>query len=220
MSIGLIHSNSMRLFLALGIVLVILALYQTGILNDINPDSIRANIEAAGSLGPLLFILVYCVATVLFIPGTPFTLLGGVLFGVVFGSLYVIIGATIGAMLAFLLARFVGGRWLTLVPGAVGERLRMYDDRLVSHGFMTVLLLRLVPLFPFNGLNVALGLTQVKLQHYALATGLGIIPGTVAYVYFGNAIATVSPREIVIAVLGILLLIVAGRLLSKRLSSV
>lgn len=209
-----------RLFLGFGIVLGVITLYYTGVLASFEPGTIRASIEAAGPLGPLLFIIVYCVATVLFIPGTPFTLLGGVLFGSVFGSLYVIIGATIGAMLAFLLARFVGGRWLTLVPGTVGERLRMYDDRLVSHGFMTVLLLRLVPLFPFNGLNVALGLTQVKFRHYALATGLGIIPGTVAYVYFGNAIATVSPREIVIAVLGMLLLIVIGRLLSKRLLSV
>jgi len=191
----------------------------TSIGDWLSVDVLRAEIEAFGTAAPLAFILLYAVITVLFLPGTPFTLLAGVLFGPWLGTVSVVVGASVGAVMAFLFARYVGGSLSHSVGGSVGQKLRVYDARLRERGFVTVLLLRLVPLFPFNGLNFGLGVTSVAFKDYALATVVGIIPGTFAYVYFGNAVGTFSAANIVIGVILILLLVLGARLLHKKFAT-
>jgi uncharacterized membrane protein YdjX (TVP38/TMEM64 family) len=200
------------LFVVLGLALVAEV---TGFRDFVASGQLQLMIERSGPLAPLLFISIYAVATILFVPGTPLTLLGGALFGPIFGSIYVILGATIGAVGAFLLARYVGGSWLTSGAGTILQRLRTYDEQLVRNGFVTVLILRLVPLFPFNGLNFCLGLTRLRLRIYILATFIGIIPGTVAYVYFGASLASFNLHQIIGAIIGL----VAVSLLGKYLLS-
>ena len=168
-----------------------------------------------GWYGGLAFIGLYAVASMLFIPGTPLTILAGVLFGPVYGVVYTIIGATIGATLLFLVARYAG-RGFIVEYVARHARLQAYDAQLAKDGFMTVLILRFIPLFPFNGLNLALGLTPVPIRAYILGTFLGIIPGTAALVYFGTALATVNAWHIAIAVGVLVALTYAGKLLATR----
>jgi uncharacterized membrane protein YdjX (TVP38/TMEM64 family) len=151
----------------------------------------RLSIEAltgwVGSLGwiaPIVFIGCYVVATVFFMPGLLFTLAGGVLFGPVYGTLYNLTGATLGATCAFLVARYVAYDW---VAQRSGKKLGQLVKGVESEGWRFVAFVRLVPLFPFNLLNYALGLTKIRLSHYIVTSLVFMAPGGAAYTYLGYA---------------------------------
>jgi uncharacterized membrane protein YdjX (TVP38/TMEM64 family) len=141
-------------------------------------------VQGLGAIAPVAFILIYNIATVLLIPGSILTLGGGVLFGLVWGSIYVLVAATLGATIAFLIGRYFTQTW-------VKQQLNKYpkfaaiETAVAKEGFKIVLLTRLSPLFPFNLLNYAFGITQVSLKDYVLGS-IGMIPGTILYVYFGS----------------------------------
>ncbi len=147
---------------------------------------LRAIESVRGSpLGPVFFIAGYALATALALPGTIFTLAGGAVFGFGLGTLYNSIGANIGASLAFWLARALGRDGLTRI---LGKRAEALDKVTANHGFQTLLTLRLIPVAPFNALNFASGLTSMRWSSYALATVIGILPGTAVYTYFADAL--------------------------------
>ena len=133
-------------------------------------------------VAPLLFILIYALGTVLFLPGSVLTLAGGALFGPLWGTLYNLAGATLGASLAFLVARYLAGDW---VEQRASGRLRRLKQGVEQEGWRFVAFVRLVPLFPFNLLNYALGLTRIRLLDYALASFIFMAPGALAYTYLG-----------------------------------
>ena len=141
-------------------------------------------IQDAGIWAPLLFMAVYAIAAVLFLPGSVLTLAGGALFGPVLGTFYNLTGATIGATLAFLIARYLASAW---VANKAGGRLKQLIKGVEAEGWRFVAFTRLVPLFPFNLLNYALGLTRIKLSHYLLATYICMLPATIAFSYLGYA---------------------------------
>lgn len=141
-------------------------------------------VQEAGAAGPVLFMLIYTVVTVLFLPGSVLTLAGGALFGPVLGTLYSLSGATIGATLAFLVARYLASQW---VEQKTGGRLKQLKEGVEAEGWRFVVFVRLVPLFPFNLLNYALGLTRIKLWHYVIASYVCMLPGAIAYTYLGYA---------------------------------
>ncbi len=147
-------------------------------------ESFNLWVEDLGFLGYIVFFGMYVLSTVLFLPGSVLTLGAGFLFGVVGGSVAVSLSATVGASLAFLIARY-------LARNAVAERLSRnekfaaVDSAIGREGGKIVLLLRLSPIFPFNALNYLLGLTAVRFWSYLLASWIGMMPGTVLYVYLG-----------------------------------
>ena len=188
----------------------------TSLSEVLSPEQLALRVSSFGPLAPLFFVGVYAIASVAFLPGTPLTLLGGVLFGPIYGALYVLIGATLGAVGAFLTARYFGSSIFAKSDSDLGRRLANYNERLANHGFLTVVFLRLVPLFPFNGLNFALGLTEIRLRDYFLGTFIGIIPGTVALVYFGDSLASLDLVKIVVALIILLLLTFGGKWVIKK----
>lgn len=147
-------------------------------------------VAGLGVWGPVVFILGYAVAAVAFIPGSLLTLAAGAIFGLAWGTVYTLIGATLGAGLAFLVARYVA-------RGAIERRIAgnakfaAIDRAVGREGFKIVALLRLSPIFPFNLLNYALGLTRVRFVHY-LAASLAMLPGTLLYVYYGKAAGSLA----------------------------
>jgi uncharacterized membrane protein YdjX (TVP38/TMEM64 family) len=142
-------------------------------------------IERLGAWGPLLFIAAYILATVLFLPGSVLTLGAGALFGVAWGSVYVSIGSTLGATCAFLVGRYLARDWVAAkIRG--NERFSAMDRAVADEGWRIVGLTRLSPVFPFALLNYAFGITQVSLRGYVLASWIGMMPGTVMYVYLGS----------------------------------
>ncbi|PLZ40983.1 TVP38/TMEM64 family protein, partial [Fischerella thermalis WC542] len=141
-------------------------------------------IESLGSWGAIAFIIIYNIATLLFIPGSLLTLKGGCLFGVVWGSMYVLIAATIGATFAFIIGRYLTRDWVCRQLEK-HPKFKAIDQAVAKQGFKIVFLTRLSPIFPFNLLNYAFGITQVSLKDYILGS-IGMIPGTVMYVYIGS----------------------------------
>ena len=141
-------------------------------------------VAAAGIAGPLLFVASYATGAVLFLPGALLTLAGGVLFGPVLGTLYNLSGATLGAAAAFLIARFVAGDWVQRRSGGFFGRLLQGVE---AEGWRFVAFTRLVPLFPFNLLNYALGLTRIPFWQYLLTSAICMLPGATAYTYLGYA---------------------------------
>jgi len=152
--------------------------------DSFNVEQIELWIEQAGVLAPVVFILIYIAATILFLPGSVFTLAGGVLFGPFLGVLYNLVGATIGAAISFLIARYVASDWVSNKSGGTVKQL---INGVEAEGWRFVAFVRLVPLFPFNILNYALGLTKIRFIEYVVATFLFIIPGAAAYTYIGYA---------------------------------
>ena len=141
-------------------------------------------IKEAGLWGPLIFMLIYATATVLFLPGSILTLAGGALFGPLAGTLYNLTGATIGATLAFLVARYLASEW---AARKAGERVKLLMKGVEDEGWRFVAFTRLVPLFPFFILNYALGLTRIRIAHYIFASFVFMLPGAFAFTYLGYA---------------------------------
>jgi uncharacterized membrane protein YdjX (TVP38/TMEM64 family) len=137
-----------------------------------------------GPWSPILFVLVYSLATVLFMPGSILTVVGGALFGPLWGTLWNLSGATLGATLAFTIARYLGADW---VARRAGERLARLIKGVEKEGWRFVAVVRLVPLFPFNLVNYAFGLTRIGLSEYVFASFVCMAPGAVAYTYLGYA---------------------------------
>jgi len=155
----------------------------------IDPEALAAWLAGTGgAAGPLLFMLLYAFATVLFLPGWVLTLVGGALFGPVWGTMLNMTGATLGAVLSFLSTRYLASDWVRAEAGGRAERLiKRVIKGVEAEGWRFVAFTRLVPLFPFNLLNYALGLTRIPLLHYALATFVFMLPGALACTYLGYA---------------------------------
>ena len=176
------NNRLMRILLFLGLLATVtLAIIYR---DQFDTVALESWVRDAGPVAPLLFILIYALAAVLFLPGSALTLAGGALFGPVLGTFYNLTGATLGATLAFLIARYLAADWVT---NKTGGRVKQLINGVEGEGWRFVAFVRLVPLFPFNLLNYALGLTRLRLLHYILATSLFMLPGTIAFTYLGYA---------------------------------
>jgi len=150
----------------------------------VNVEALQAWVDGFGLAGPIIFMLLYAVATVLFLPGSALTLAGGAIFGPLWGTLYNLTGATLGATLAFIIARYLAADWAEQKSGG---RVKQLKEGVEDEGWRFIAFVRLVPLFPFNVLNYALGLTRIKLSHYVITSYLCMLPGAIAYTYLGYA---------------------------------
>ncbi|MCC5857579.1 MAG: TVP38/TMEM64 family protein [Ectothiorhodospiraceae bacterium] len=171
-----------RILLVFGVVSLAVAGYMFR--DQLSVDMLQQRLDALGFLAPLVFMAFYAVAAVAFLPGLVFTIAGGVLFGPVFGTFYSLTGATLGATLAFLVARYLASDW---VAARAGGRLQQLIQGVEREGWRFVAFTRLVPVFPFNLLNYALGLTRIPLGHYVLASYVCMFPGAFAYTWIGHA---------------------------------
>jgi uncharacterized membrane protein YdjX (TVP38/TMEM64 family) len=147
-------------------------------------------VDGLGVWGPVVFMAGYATATVAFVPGSILTLAAGAIFGLLGGTVYVFVAATVGASAAFLVARY-------LARGAIERRMgdnprfSAIDRAVGEQGRKIVFLLRLSPVFPFNFLNYGLGLTRVRFTDYLVAS-IGMLPGTLLYVYYGKLAGDVA----------------------------
>jgi len=144
-----------------------------------------------GPWGPVVVGVLYVPACILMLPGLIISLGSGFLFGVVAGTIAVSLGSTVGACAAFLVGRTIARDWVSQkVQG--NARFAAVSNAVTREGFKIVFLTRLSPVFPFNLLNYAYGLTTVLFWKYALASWIGMLPGTVLYVYIGSTIGSLA----------------------------
>ncbi len=162
----------------------------TTVIND-NLQTVLQWVDSLGFLGYLVFILVYILATVFLISGAVLTLGAGVIFDVIKGSILVSLASTLAATVAFLVGRYLARGWVAKQIEKQPKFLAI-DEAVAQEGWKIVGLTRLSPLFPFVFLNYAFGITQVSLKDYILSSWIGMMPGTIMYVYIGSLIGDIA----------------------------
>ncbi|MCM0082198.1 VTT domain-containing protein [Geomonas sp. Red32] len=151
-----------------------------------DPAALELMLQGHEILGPVLFILLYGITPVLFLPGLPMAIAAGLLFGPVWGVVYAITGATLGASASFLVARYLARDWVE--AKLTGEMWKNLDQKVGEQGWKIVAVTRLVPLFPFNLLNYAFGLTRIPFWHYVAASFLFMLPACIAFIVFSSSL--------------------------------
>lgn len=148
------------------------------------PAALDAWLAGLGVWAPVAYVMLYAAGTPLLVPAALFALAGGALFGPVWGVVLNLSGATIGAAIAFLVARYLAGDW---VAHKTSGRLKRLINGVEAEGWRFVALVRLVPLFPFNLTNYALGVTKIRFAAYVITSFVCMAPGAVAYTWLGHA---------------------------------
>lgn len=154
-------------------------------------EALLQAVRTTGPWGPVLLALAYVFTTVLLVPGSIITLGAGFLFGVPIGTVAVSVGSVAGACAAFGIGRTVAREWVKRKT-AQNPRFRALDEAVGREGFKIVFLIRLSPVFPFVFTNYALALTSVRFRDFLLASWIGMLPGTVLYVYLGSTIKSLA----------------------------
>lgn len=149
-----------------------------------NAPAIINWIDGLGFFAPVFFIILYCLATLLFFPTTALTLAGGALFGPIEGTLINLLGATFGASCAFFISRHLVFNWVSTKKSV---RIKALIADVERRGWQCVALLRLIPIIPFSLVNYSAGVTQIKFSHYFMATVTFLIPTEIIFTYCGFA---------------------------------
>ena len=145
---------------------------------------------------PWIFMAVYAGLAV-FLPTTPMMAVGGVLFGFWFGLLLTTLAGFVSAIFTFGLARTLGRTFVENILGrkSSAELLEKYHDKIARHGVVSVIVLRIMPIMPFNILNLIMGISKVSVKNYAAGTVVGLVPSNILAVYFGSLALTFALRE-------------------------
>ena len=165
---------------------------------DVDANGIRRWILSFGFWAPAIYMLIYTIRPLVFFPASVLSIAGGLAFGAWQGTLYTIIGATLGAMLSFIIAKSVGK---SLVRKEWTGNAGKIQSQMEQNGFLYVLLFRFIPVINFDLISYAAAFAKVRFGSFALATLIGIIPGTFAYNFLGSSFISGNPRIIILAVL-------------------
>jgi uncharacterized membrane protein YdjX (TVP38/TMEM64 family) len=155
-------------------------------LEQLDNEQLTAWLQTFGPFAPILFVAARTAGSVVFVPGSLMAFAAGMLFGPVWGAAYNLVASTAGALAAFGIARYLAPAWVADHIGS-RERLRRLAEGIRANGWKFVAFVRMVPLFPYNVVNYAFGLTPVRFFDYAWASAVFMIPADVAYVYLGFA---------------------------------
>jgi uncharacterized membrane protein YdjX (TVP38/TMEM64 family) len=150
-----------------------------------NPALVKVEVLQWGVWGPVVFMLLYAVGPSFLVPGAVMTIAGGLAFGTAWGSVYSLIGGDAGALLAFAAGRFLGK---SFVEQIVGERFQSMLQKIAKHGFQIIFYLRMVPVIPYNALNLLAGASPIAFRDYFWATMIGMVPGTILFAFLGDAL--------------------------------
>lgn len=206
-------SNKKKIIVGFWIILIILAVY--GYIHfDLSSDNIESFITQTGFVAPLVYIVLYSIRPLVFFPGTILTAISGVLFGPLAGILYTLIGANLSANLSFIVGRFVAKDWVEQQKSQYPVLKRFQDD-LKKHGFVTVLIMRLIFL-PFDIVSYVAGASPIRQVDFALATAIGILPGSMTFVLAGASFS--DPRNLLLSAFFFVLGLVISKVIKRRKS--
>jgi len=199
------------LFLAFG--LLMFFFYKSGIISYEQVVAIKEFVQGFGIYAPLIFIILFTLAPLIFFPDGILALSGGLIFGFGWGSVYIIIGALCGGTLSFYLARLYGKKMHEKLSH---EKLINFQKSVKKHGFIMILLLRLVPLVPFNIISYSAGFSTIRYRDFFFATLLGMSPGVLVYANIGAQSLAFGSREFYISVGLLVVLVVVSMVLKQR----
>ena len=201
------------------VLLIALAALTWKLSSWLTPQQLQQALQQTGGWAPVLYIGLFILLPTFFFPVAVLALAGGLLFGLWWGSVYTFIGAVLNCALMFLLARYVGRSQVQrLVEQKLSpqwqRRLQMADGK---EGFLLLIILRLIPAVPYNLINYTFGLTGISFSSYLLASAIGIIPGTFAFINIGDKTLEAGSPSFWIAIGLLVLLLVVTGLLGKKL---
>jgi len=180
---------------------------------DVEAEDLRSWILSFGLWAPVIYIIVYTIRPLIFFPASVLSIAGGLAFASWMGTFFTIIGATLGAMLSFLVAKVVGR---SIVTKEWTGNAAKFQRQMEQNGFLYVLLFRLIPVINFDLISYMAAIAKVRFPSFALATLIGIIPGTFAYNFLGSSFVSGNPKIIVAAVAVFIILTVVPILIRNR----
>lgn len=158
----------------------------SGMLEQFDIQALSDWVRNQGLTGMLLYVLAYTIRPLVFFPASLLTVFGGYTYGPWLGTLLDVIGAGTGGLLSFGIARLLGRRGVEKLIGK--GKLNVLDERIATNGFLVVLIVRLIPLFPFDAISYASGLSKIRFKQFAIANYIGIIPGAFVYNNIGSSL--------------------------------
>lgn len=201
-----------KYILSLGLLCVLCYLYQSH-LKHITPTELAAFIRSYGYYAPLIYIILFTFVPLTLFPDAVLAIAAGLIFGPILGGIYTMIGALSGGTLAYFIARFAGDRLLTSPHLGSQGLLKKIREK----GFAIILLLRLIPLIPFDVISYSSGVARVAYKSFISATLLGIIPGVLLLVNIGAGMNEMNSPRLYIATAAFVLLMVGSHRLKSKL---
>lgn len=183
---------------------------------NINSKDIQAYVSSFGKLAPLVYIIMFALVPLTLFPDSVLAIGGGLIFGLFKGYIYTLIGALIGASLSFYISRKLGRNF---VKKLTKEKLDGIESMINSKGFFVVLMLRLIPLFPFDIISYGAGLTSIKYKDFLLATIIGTIPGILVFTNIGAQSVNIGSNGFYISIMALILLVIASIFLKNKFIS-
>lgn len=180
---------------------------------NIGVEDIQDYVSSFGRLAPLVYIIMFALVPLTLFPDSILVIGGGMVFGLFKGYIYTLIGALIGATISFYISRKLGRAF---VKKLTKEKLDNIEELINSKGFFIVLILRLVPLFPFDIISYGSGLTSIKYKDFLLATIIGTIPGILVFTNIGAQSVNIGSNSFYISIMGLILLVLLSLILKNK----
>lgn len=197
----------------LGIIAVGIIINRTALFNGLTPTDIQNYVSSFGIYAPIIYIVLFTVVPLTLFPDAILAIASGMAFGLIGGFTYTMIGALCGATLAFYLARSLGRE---VLKPLIGDKLNKLESKIEHNGFIVVLLLRLIPLFPFDIISYSAGLSKVKYKDFILATVVGTIPGIFVFTNIGDKSLDIGSDAFYVSLVLLVLLLLFSLTLKKK----
>ena len=206
-------SKYIKILFSLIIIFVIGTVIYKVLSMDIGPSDIQKYVTSFGKFAPVIYILMFAVVPLTLFPDSILAIGGGLIFGLFKGYLYTLIGALIGASLSFYISRKLGRSFLKKITK---DKLDYIEDMINSKGFFVILLLRLIPLFPFDVISYVAGLTSIKYRDFLFATIIGTIPGILVFTNIGAQSVNIASKSFYISIMALIVLILLSIILKNK----
>ena len=194
--------KSRTTIIAIGLFCIIATVIGIVLLSGIDRSQLQGWLQQMGMWAPVLYILVYSIATICILPSTPLNLTGGAIFGSVWGTVWTSIAAILAAVLSFIFSRTIGRK---LVEQRLAGKWESIDREMQQDGFFYMFAIRLLPLIPYGIVNFAAGLTGIKFRDYFWGTFLGTVPGILPFVMMGAGLTALKQGDVFPMLVGLAL---------------
>lgn len=193
------------------IITIALLINKFNIFKGYGPNEIKEFIQGKGVMAPIIYVALLSSLPLLLFPDSILVIAGGMIFGLFWGSILTTIGSLIGATIAFYISRKLGQQ---VVKKLIKKDLVLFDRK--NSGFFLILMLRLIPLFPFKIVSYSAGLSDVKFKDFALATTIGSLPGIIVYTNLGDKTTVLGSKDFYLSI-GLLIGLFAISYIMKKL---
>jgi len=200
------------IFLIILVAIAVFLLNKYNFLKGLGPNEIKEYIQGKGAMAPIIYVVILTLLPLMLFPDSVLVIAGGMVFGLWEGVVLTSIGSLLGGIIAFLISRVLGKG---VVKKLIRRDIVMFDNKGNQSAFFLILILRLIPLFPFKVVSYSAGLTDMKLRDFSLATVIGSLPGIIVYTNLGDKTTKLGTTEFYISIVLVVLLFAAS-LIFKR----